>query len=238
MHASFEQLLEVQTLDTTLAQLAHTRSEIPARRQLADLQAELDEIDKQKANVQAERDAVARVQKRHEDEVATLEAKLDKINGDLYGGSITSPKEAQTLQEEIASIRRHQSTIEDKVIEQMELAEPLDAQLDEFSSKAETVQAGIGKAEAELAHAETEIDTEVDAVTTDRSVRAADVPPDVLAAYERARNEFGSSAVVVLEGSNCKGCPLAMPAMEVDRAKKAPADQMHSCEECGRLVVK
>ncbi len=238
MHPPFEQLLEVQTLDTKLAQLTHTRTEIPARERVAVLTAELEEIDRQKAEIQAERDGFGRVQKRHEDEVATLEAKLTKINDDLYGGTITSPKEAQILQEEIAAIGRHRSTIEDKVIEQMELCEPLDAQLEELSAKAQTAQANLGAAEAELAHDEGEIDTDIDAVRTDRSVQASGVPEDVLAAYERARVEFGSSAVVVLQGTNCSGCPLAMPAMEVDRAKKAPADQMYSCEECGRLVVK
>ncbi len=238
MHPPFEQLLEVQSLDTTLAQLEHTRSEIPARARKAELEAELSALEEQVATLQAERDEVGRVQKRHEDEVALVEDRLEKINGDLYGGTITSPKEAQTLQEEIASVRRHQASIEDKVIVQMELAEPLDTQLGELAAKSEALATSLGEVEAELAQAEAEIDSQTDAVRTDRGVRAADVPAEDLEAYERVRSEFGSSALVVLEGSNCKGCPLAMPAMEVDRAKKAPADQMHSCEECGRLVVK
>lgn len=238
MHPPFEQLLEVQQLDTTLAQLAHTRTEIPSRLRIAELTPERDELVAQRDGVQEERDAVARVQKRHEDEVATIEAKLAKINDSLYGGGVTSPKEAQTLQEEIASVSRHRATIEDKVIEQMELAEPLDEQLSVLGSKVESIEASLTEATNELSLAEAELDTEIDAVRVDRSVRAGDVPEDVLSTYERARSEFGSSSVVVLDGSNCKGCPLAMPAMEVDRAKKAPADQMYSCEECGRLVVK
>ncbi len=238
MYVAFEQLLEIQQLDATLAQLVHRRAELPARAEISRLTSELQANEKQAATLQSERDGVARAQKRYEDEVATVEAKIAGINDKLYGGSITAPKEAQTLQEEIAAFGRHQASIEDHVIEQMELAEPLDAKLATLAAAAQTLQASLDDANVQLLAAEAEIDVEIDAVTVDRSVRAADVPADMLTKYEQARPEFGQSSIVVLEGSNCRGCPMAMSAMDVDRAKKMPEDEMYSCQECGRFVVK
>lgn len=238
MIPSFEQLLEVQKLDTTLAQLEYEKASLPQREEIAGFDGELATIQRASALVQAERDEVAKVEKRYEDEISLVEDKIAGLNEKLYAGSITSPKEAQTLQEEIASFGRQRSTIEDHVIDQMELAEPLDGQLMEFAESEAVIVSSLEVSHGRLTVEESAVDEKIAAALSAREQHAADVPAELLEAYDGAREQFGSSAVVVLEGSTCQGCPLAMPAMEVDRAKKAPADQLYSCEECGRFVVK
>src|SRR4051812_5799184 len=122
---SFDQLLALQACDTTLDQLRHRQETLPERDQLRAARATLSEVEAPEAGVSGERPEGARLQKRLEDEAAAVEAKAVEVNRKLYSGTITAPKELQAFQEDEASLRRHQATIEDKVLEQMELAEPL-----------------------------------------------------------------------------------------------------------------
>src|SRR4051812_25520995 len=130
---SFDQLLVLQEHDTTVEQLQHRREALPERAQLVAHRQSLVALEQQLATAQQQRDDVARAQKRYEDEVATIEAKVSDVHGQLYGGKVTAPKELQALQDDETALKRHQGTVEDKVIEQMELAVPLDEELDRLA---------------------------------------------------------------------------------------------------------
>ena len=41
-----------------------------------------------------------------------------------------------------------------------------------------------------------------------------------------------------LVGTNCGGCHLTLSAVELDRIRHAPPDEMVFCGECGRLLVR
>ena len=58
-----------------------------------------------------------------------------RVHDQLYGGTVTSPRELQALQDDENALKRHQSAVEDKVIEQMELAVPLDERLAELAAR-------------------------------------------------------------------------------------------------------
>jgi len=235
--ASLDQLLVLQEHDTAADQLQHRRATLPERTQLEELRRELGAIDGEQATAQAERDEVARAQKRLEDEVALVEEKVASVHQTLYGGSVTSPRELQALQDDEASLKRHQSAVEDKVIEQMELAVPLDERLTALADRRVAVDAEVTRVAAALRESEAGIDVELDAVTAERAAVAATVDPDLLARYEQLRHELGGIAVARLVGTNCGGCHLTLSAVELDRIRHEPGDAIVLCEECGRLLV-
>jgi uncharacterized protein len=72
----------------------------------------------------------------------------------------------------------------------------------------------------------------------DRETAAAVVPAPLLHAYDAARGRLGEPAVVpVLDGRTCGGCHLAIPAMELDAARRASMTRLPACPECDRLLV-
>jgi uncharacterized protein len=235
--ASLDQLLTVQEHDTTADQLRHRRDTLVERSQLADRRREREQVDADFETTQQARDDVARAQKRLEDEVATVEEKVAGVHSKLYGGTVTSPRELQALQEDESALKRHQSAVEDKVIEQMELAVPLDERLDALTSRAGELDAEIEQMAGALATAETELDAELDLVTGERVQAAAGLDADLLARYETLRLELGGIAVARLAGTNCGGCHLTLSAVELDRIRHLPPDEAAQCEECGRLLV-
>jgi predicted nucleic acid-binding Zn-ribbon protein len=236
--SSLDQLLVLQEHDTSAEQLRHRRATLPQRDQLAAQRQELIDVEQQTADAQSRRDEVARTQKRLEDEVASVEAKVADVNKKLYGGSVTSPRELQALQDDEASLKRHQTNVEDKVIEQMELALPLDDDLARLQARRAELDGLISATTQGLAEAEAEIDVELEAVLAERAGIAAGLDPTQIETYEQLRHDLGGIGVARLVGTNCGGCHLTLSAVEFDRIRHAPPDELVFCGECGRLLVR
>ena len=234
---SFDQLLVLQEHDTTVEQLRHRRATLPEREQLVAHRQDLVALEQQLASVQQQRDDVARSQKRLEDEVATVEAKVADVHSKLYGGSVTAPKELQALQDDETSLKRHQGNVEDKVLEQMELAVPLDDELEALAARRVELEQLAVRADQAITVAEAEIDAELAVVLAERDDIAAELDPESVATYEQLRHDLGGIAVARLVGTNCGGCHLTLSAVELDRVRHSPPDVMVFCGECGRLLV-
>ncbi len=231
-------LLAVQEHDAAIDQRRHERETLPERTVIAEATARRGQVEAARAGVEVNRSALAADQKRREDEVAILEAKIKGENEKLYGGAITSPKEAQAIQEELESLARHQDHLETALLEVMDQLEPLTEQVEGFDTVLAELAAEIETASASLVVAESEIDEKVVSEEAARAEAVKAVDPANLATYEDLRRGFGGSAVVTFDGNNCVGCPMLMPAMVLDLMKKADPGTVNPCSECGRLVVK
>lgn len=233
-----DDLLRLQGHDTAADQLRHRREVLPERAALAELAEAQAGLEARAAVVQAERDELARRQRRLEDEVASIEEKAAHEDRTLYSGSVTAPKELQAIQDEIASLGRRQRTLEDEVIELMEQIEPLDARLGEADDERARLSARAEAVRSALVEGEAAIDRELADVAAARAEVATTIPEDLLAHYETLRAQLGGVAVARLEGDVCGGCRLVLPAVELDTIRHQPADARVHCEECGRLLVR
>ena len=235
--SDLDALLDVQALDLKIDQLHHRRDHLEERTELTDLESRAVELAESQAKIGVTVEELTRDQRRLEDEVAGVEARQVEVDATMYGGSITSPKELQALQEELKSLGRRQGVLEDKVLEIMEQLEPLQDEVgrlvDDTTGTAERIKVVI---EAIAVH-EAEIAAEIIVVEGERQSTAEPLPEDLLTEYERLRSGFAGIAVARLEGGRCLGCNLSLSAMEVDRIKKGPSDAKVYCEECGRLLV-
>jgi hypothetical protein len=92
--------------------------------------------------------------------------------------------------------------------------------------------------QAAIADAVVEIDAGIVAQSQARVEAAATVPPDLLARYERLRTQLAGTGAARLVAGSCSGCHLSLPAMEVDRIRKAPPDEVITCDQCGRILVR
>lgn len=234
----WEPLLEVQEHDTIADQLAHRRRTLPARAELDAVMAELSTLEGTASEVEAERAELARTQQRFEDEIASLQAKAEQHDKTLYGGSVGNPRELQALQDEIAALKRRISHLEDQELEVMEELEPVDRRLAELTRRRTELDERATALRAEIAEAEVEIDAELSRVRSARAAAAGTAEPDLLAEYEQLRPRTGGIAIARLVNGHCGGCHLALSAVEVDRIKRLPEDELVHCEECGRLLAR
>ncbi|MCB0977535.1 MAG: hypothetical protein KDB02_08760 [Acidimicrobiales bacterium] len=237
MSAEIENLLALQERDTALDQIRHQIEVLPVRVERDGLQAQLAELDTKTEAKRAERDELARRQRRLDDEVESLDAKRKDHDAKLYGGSITNARELQDLQEEIESLGRRITSLEDDELEIMEAVEPIEAELQELASARRALDASLEDVSARLSAAEAELLTGLSEQQEARDVAAASVPADLLAEYEKLRAGGGGIGIARLIGGNqCGGCHLTLSAVEVAAIRKHP-DELTHCEECGRLLA-
>jgi predicted nucleic acid-binding Zn-ribbon protein len=142
------------------------------------------------------------------------------------------------MQEEIDSLARRQRELEDEVLEIMEAAEPLLEEVDRLEGLRDGHAAEAARLGALIAAAEAEIDGELAGVMGERNELASGVPDDLLTTYERLRDRLGGVGVARLEGAQCMGCHLSLPATEVDAVRRAAPGTLVFHEECGRILVR
>jgi predicted nucleic acid-binding Zn-ribbon protein len=229
-------LLDVQAADNNAEVLRRRLAGLPERERLRSVQGRIDLAVARAAELAGPRHELERQQKRLEDEVASLRAKADEADASLYSGRVTAVRELQALQDEVTSLRRRASELEDRVLELMVELEPLAATAAELRGQRDVLEAEARAATVALAEAEAAVTAELRDVVAHRAEAAATVEAKALGDYEHLRPAFGGSAVVRLVGGRCEGCPLAMPAVEVDRIRHLPPG-IASCDECGRLVL-
>jgi predicted nucleic acid-binding Zn-ribbon protein len=235
---AFEALLQVQGLDTQADQLRHRRVHMSERAELQARQQDLRALERSMADVQAQRDELAHAEQLLEDEIAAVRAKAQADDKALYGGTVSALKDLRALQEEIESLGRRQRDLEDRELAIMERAEPLDAELASGVQARDAIDAAAAALVARITEAEVEIDAELDRIGAERSAAVDSVPADLVVEYDRKRKAVGGVAVARLIGTRCEGCHLTLPAMEVDRIRREPADALVHCSECDRILVR
>lgn len=231
-------LFAVQTEDVARGQLEHQLSVLVERSKLDAEKAIRSEIATEAEGLDLERLDHARRQHRYEGEVAAVEARLSELNQKLYGGAITSPKEAVSIQGEMGHLKKRQDDLELQVLEVMEVLDPIDGRIAELAAKALEQDAMVVAADQALEAAEGKIGSLLEQSSARRVEAAADVPSDLLSRYEKSFSIYGASTVVRFAGSDCSGCPSSMPAVEADRVRRLSPGTLADCSECGRLVVR
>jgi predicted nucleic acid-binding Zn-ribbon protein len=236
--SDLERLLELQANDTISDQLRHRRANLPERIEIVRLTGVVADRRSALEEPTAERAALGRDQKRLEDEIAGLTTKITSVDAQLYGPSMTSPKEAQALQADLESLKRRQLALEDEVLELMEQIEPIDGLLANGVDVIAELDAEINRVRLTLAEHEAEVDAEAAAAAAARAPLADSVPSELLAEYERLRPLHGGVAVARLSGPTCLGCHISLAAAEVDRLRREPPDAIVHCPDCGCLLVR
>jgi predicted nucleic acid-binding Zn-ribbon protein len=233
-----EAVLRVQDLDTALDQHRHRRATLPEREALAASDRQLQALAQVASEVSARRDEVAARQDRLEGELNSTRARITDINRRLYGGMVSATRELTAMAAEVEHLESRSSGLEDQVIEVMEQREPLDDEvldLDRRRQLALEERAGIT---AQLVASESALDGEIGALVEQRAGAASAVAPDLLKTYEDLRDQLDGVGAARLAGSSCTGCHLTLPATELDRIRRSPAEAVFFCDQCGRILVR
>jgi len=229
-------LLDLQATDTALSQLVHRRRHLPELAAIAERIARAAEFNDAVVEARTRLDDLAAEQKRMEADVETVRARTSRDEARLQAGGLPS-RELESLQHEIATLARRQSTLEDELLELMEQGETAEAQLREASERHEAVVAEQRELEAKRDAAFAEIDAAVGQRTPERATIAAELPPELLALYERARTQSGTGAAL-LRQRRCEVCHIELSGSELSKVRTAAADEVVRCDNCRAILVR
>ncbi|MDK0519195.1 C4-type zinc ribbon domain-containing protein [Streptomyces sp. ML-6] len=231
-------LLDVQALDVRLSQLAHRRKSLPEHAEIESLTSDLAQLRDLLVASQTEESDTAREQTKAEQDVDQVRQRAARDQQRLDSGAITSPKDLESLQREIASLAKRQADLEDVVLEVMERRESAQERVTELSDRVSAVQAKVDDATARRDAATRELDAEVATVTKEREVVAASVPADLLKLYDKLREQQGGVGAARLYQRRCEGCRLELNITEINEVKAAAPDTVLRCENCRRILVR
>jgi predicted nucleic acid-binding Zn-ribbon protein len=231
-------LLSVQDIDTARDQVRHRRLHHPVRAELAALAADDATAVPARARAEAARDEAAQRQAQLEAELTATEQRSADHSRRLYGGEVSASRELQAMAADIESLNRRASDLQDAVLEVLDEREPLDAAVATLDAERAGRVARRAVALEELARAEVELEAEMAELDDRRAVAAEGVTPELLAMYDRIRRQLGGIGAAPLVGNHCGGCHLVLPATELDRLKYQSADDVVTCDNCGRILVR
>jgi len=231
-------LLDLQALDSSLDRLAHRRRTLPELATLEQISERLREVADALVVAQTAESDLGREQLKAESDVDQVRTRADRDQQRLDAGSVSSARDLESLQSEIASLVKRRSDLEDVVLDVMERREAaqndvasLIAERDKLSSEAESV---AGRRDELL----TEIDAENAATTAARAAVVPDIPADLLALYEKIRATSDGVGAAALYRGRCEGCHLTLNPGDLRSIREAAADAVLRCEECRRILVR
>jgi predicted nucleic acid-binding Zn-ribbon protein len=156
----------------------------------------------------------------------------------MDAGLVTNPKDLQHMQQELVSLDRRISELEDIELEVMERLETAQAELDELTARAESLDARAQELTAARDKKAAGMEQQVGQATGERKVTASGVPADLLALYDKIRVQKGGVGAAALRARRCGGCSLELTAADLGVIAKAPRDEVLRCEECDRILVR
>jgi predicted nucleic acid-binding Zn-ribbon protein len=230
-------LLDVQELDTRLAQLAHRRRTLPESVKREELVGTLAELNTKVAQTQSALAGINRELTKADDEVRNVRQRIERDQHLIDSGSITDAKQITDLQHEVSSLSRRQTDLEDVEIDVMQQAEDLSDKITALGAEIETAQATLDQVSAQEAHLLTEIDGHVVDATADRADAASSISAELLALYEKIRSTSGIGAAPLV-GGRCEGCHMQLAPNDLRTIEAAEPDDVLRCEECRCILVR
>ncbi|MFC4564804.1 zinc ribbon domain-containing protein [Nocardiopsis mangrovi] len=231
-------LLDLQEIDSRLAQLTHRIRTLPELTEIRRLDARLTELRDRLAVAATELSDLDREQRKAESDVDQVRARSERDTKRLDAGRVSSHKELEGLQSEIASLRRRQAELEEIVLEVMERREATEARGADLDKEIAAAEADREAAEERRSSAVLDIQAD-QATESDRRARvSADVPADLLALYTKLRDQYDGVGAAALRYGRCEGCKLALSTAELARLRGAPADEVLRCEDCRRILIR
>src|SRR5260221_7701182 len=198
-------LLELADLDAELGRLEHRRQGLPDHAELDRLEQRDAQLRATVASLEAEEGGLRGAQAKAEADVDQVRSRIDRDRKRLDAGQVSSPRELENLQSEIASLARRQSDLEEIVLDVMERQETAQGSREAAAAERAEIAAARDVVAARRDAALAESGEQAGKATDRPASAAAQEPPDLLALYERMRQQHGGVGAAALRGGRWEG---------------------------------
>jgi hypothetical protein len=160
--------------------------------------------------------------------------KIEQIESNLYGGRVHNPKELQDLQNDVASLKRHLETLENRHIEAMLEQEAAEAFLLAIQDGLATLTAHSLQKNQSLVGEQLQIIAELENLESERAAMVAGIQSELLNRYEALRTERRGVAVANVNDNSCSACGSTLTPSHIQNARLA--NEIVYCPTCGRIL--
>ncbi|HEY6072365.1 MAG TPA: C4-type zinc ribbon domain-containing protein [Anaerolineales bacterium] len=169
-----------------------------------------------------------------EAQVKSQQIKIEQAESSLYGGSVHNPKELQDLQNDVASLKRHLSTLEERQLEAMIQLDTAQAGADAAAKELSDLQSRRGSDHSRLFGEQSTLQNKLVPLQAERKAVMTDLAAKSLELYEDLRGRRRGIAVAEVTDDSCSACGTTLNAALQQSARSTI--QMSFCPSCGRIL--
>lgn len=195
---------------------------------------EVTEATEAQAECQDALQAAQREFKLRENDADQQREKIAKVEQQLYKSGVRNPKELEDLQQDVDSLRRRRSELEDQALEAMEAMEQAQQALDDAQQHLSQLTNAHDTGQKELGGRRGSLEAEMATLEGRRTEQVALIDAALLPLYDRLRANRQGRAVAKVAGGACQGCRISLPVNLVQRARAG--SEIVQCSSCERIL--
>ena len=181
---------------------------------------------------------ITREQDKLEADIDQVRQRMSRDQQRLDTGAVSSAKELESLQHEIESLARRQRDLEDVELEVMERLEETEGRVSALSVEQQRLADETEQTERRRVEALNSLEKDAEYAGQQRAVVVPEVSAELLALYEKLRDQLDGVAAVAITRRRCGGCQLELNQTDIERLRSAADDDIVRCEECRRIQVR
>lgn len=172
--------------------------------------------------------------KQSEAEAEKQSIKIQQTEASLYDGHVHNPKELQDLQKDVASLKRHLLTLEERELEAMFLTETAEKDWQSAKADLELVQSRLGAQHRDMAEEKASLHKDLERLNSERQAVVRDIVQEAMNIYNQLRQQRRGLAVTTLSDGSCAACGTTLTPSQQQNARSA--GQLFRCPSCGRIL--
>jgi uncharacterized protein len=230
MHPDLQHLIQLQDLDLSAERVRRRIADLPGaqaalEKRLADRSAAVADVKERITGSQAARREI-------EKELAFVQGRLSRFKDQLM--EVKTNKEYQAMQHEISTAEQSVRSHEDRLLDRMEEAEVLAAELKAAQAALETEQSEIAQERQQLEAERVDLERETARLTTERARISSKLSPEAIALFDHvARNRKGLALSEARDG-HCSQCHVRLRPQIFNEVRRN--DSLIQCESCSRIL--
>jgi predicted nucleic acid-binding Zn-ribbon protein len=224
-------LYRLQKVDSQIDQI---QARVKAIQQTLENDVALRSANERLATAETQHKDAERALKLGESEVEKQRIKIEQAEASLYGGRVQNPKELQDLQKDVASLKRHRETLEERELEAMIAAEDSEKALQTARADLERVQANFKEQNRDLTQESETLRKSLARLNSERQAVVTDIASQALGAYEQLRKQKRGLAITTIADNSCEACGTTLTASQQQSARST--SQLFHCPTCGRIL--
>ncbi|HEV1287198.1 MAG TPA: C4-type zinc ribbon domain-containing protein [Bryobacteraceae bacterium] len=230
MHPDTHLVIQLQSLDQKIAALEKEIAALP--KHIATIEKALESHNRKLEADRAALSANQKDRKKLEGDILVHQQKISKLKEQMQGAKTNEQYKA--FQHEIEYVEKEIRKAEDRILELMSEAEPLDANVKkaEVALKEEKVVVEEEKARARKRTAEDQgfLGTN----SAQRAEVVAKLPKATVSLYDRIRVKLGGVTIAEVVNSRCQACQITIRPQYLQDLRKGT--ELMRCEQCGRFL--
>jgi predicted nucleic acid-binding Zn-ribbon protein len=224
---------QLQAADSAIAAAEHKLSTLPQKQAILDIRTRRKDIEAKVAKITQALKTRAEEEQRLQTQVEQLESKIKTEEAKIAGSA--GYKEVEQLTQDMQSLNKHRSELEDKELQLMDD----DERLHNAAAQAQKLLADADSKEAELIAAYRaeggQLQTDIVNLEHEREIFRDAIETALLSRYDKLKAGHNGVGVATIENGHCSACGMMVSDSQISNLMHA--EEVGLCPHCHRLLV-